>query len=210
MEESSTSIDPQKDETAEAASYVQPGGYKIKRLWLASFLSAVTSVLAVAFVALVVGTVGWALGQVVFGGEALDTSLDGNPWALGFVGALLVCFFNWYIFFITIPIATLVLRASLGRLPGKGVERVIPYLRWGAIWGGVLVSLPSLLGGSLFMGLGGNLSEATGAFMPQVLAGAGLTGLVIGAVAGVAVAGMFILIVRPKTQVRLADPASAF
>lgn len=196
---------------AATPSYTQPGGYKIKRLWLGAFLAAVTAVLAVAFVALVLGTAGWAIGTLLFGGGAFDTSLDGNPWALGFMGALLACLFNWYVFFISIPIATLVLRFSLGRLPGKGVGRVIPYLRWGAIWGAVLVSLPSLLGGIIFSGLGGSASSPrVDYFFVQMLAGSGLTGLVIGAIAGLGVAGMFILIVRPKSQVKLADPASAF
>jgi len=196
---------------AATPSYTQPGGYRIKRLWLGSFLGAVTAVLAVAFVALLIGTTGWAIGMLLFGEGAFDTSMDGNPWAIGMVAALLVCLFNWYVFFISIPIATLVLRFSLGRLPGKGIARVIPYLRWGAIWGAILVALPSLLGGGLFMGLNGrDMSGPNAMFIPQVFAGSGLTGLFVGAIAGVAVAGMFMLIVRPKSQVKLADPASAF
>ncbi|MEL6569228.1 MAG: hypothetical protein AAFQ22_12470 [Pseudomonadota bacterium] len=199
------------DASRRTSSYAQSGGYKIKRLWLGAFLGAVTAVLAVAFVALVFATVGWAIGETVFGSGAFDSSLDGNPLAVGAVGALFACLFNWYVFFISIPIATLVLRFSLGRLPGKGVSRTVPYLRWGAIWGAILVSLPCLIGGTLFSGLGGNgLRAEPDGFMTQVFVGAGLTGLLVGAIAGVCVAGMFMLIVRPKSQVKLADPASAF
>ncbi|MEM9739237.1 MAG: hypothetical protein AAF829_05155 [Pseudomonadota bacterium] len=191
--------------------YAQPGSHKIKRLWLGAFLGAVTAVLAVAFVALVIATVGWAIGEVVFGAGVFDSSLDGNPMAVGAMGALLACLFNWYIFFISIPIATLVLRFSLGRLPGKGVKRVSPYLRWGSIWGAILVSMPCLIGGTMFSGLGGtSLSATSEGFHLQVLVGAGLTGIVVGSVAGLGVAGMFILIVRPRGQAKIADPASAF
>jgi len=193
------------------ASYSVPSGHRIKRLWLGAFLGAITAVLAVAFVALVFATVVWAIGELILGQGTLDSSFDGNPLVLGAAGAILASIMNWYVFFITIPIATLVLRFSLGRLPGKGVTRAVPYLRWGSIWGAVLVSFPSMLGGMLLFGIGTTgRSGGNGGDTLQVFAGAAMTGAVIGAIAGLGVAGMFMLIVRPRSQIKLADPASAF
>ena len=192
------------------ASYAERGRLQIKRLWLGAFLSAITAVLAVAFVGLVFVTVGWAMGELVFR-DGWDATWDGNPLLIGAAGAAFASIMNWYVFFITIPIATLVLRFSLGRLPGKGVTRVRAYLRWGSIWGAILVSLPSVLGGFLLFGMGatGRAGGDSG-YSFQVWLGSSLTGALIGAIAGLGVAGMFMLIVRPRSQVKLADPASAF
>jgi len=192
------------------ASYAERGRLRIRRLWLGAFLGAITAVLAVAFVGLVFVTVGWAMGELVFRDD-WDATWDGNPLLIGAAGAAFASIMNWYVFFITIPVATLVLRFSLGRLPGKGVTRARAYLRWGSIWGAILVSLPSVLGGVLLFGMGTTgRAGGNGGDSLQVFLGAGITGALIGAIAGLGVAGMFMLIVRPRSQVKLADPASAF
>ncbi|MEM1106864.1 MAG: hypothetical protein AAGH87_10785 [Pseudomonadota bacterium] len=191
-------------------AYAASGRSKVKRLWLGAFLGAVTAILAVAFVALIFATVAWTIGEVLFGGS-WDASWEGSPLLIGAAGAIFASILNWYVFFISLPIATLVLRFSLGRFPGKGIATHGPYLKWGVILGSLLVSLPAMLGGYIMFGIGtvGRAGGGSGDTL-QVFIGAGATGAAIGAIAGLAVAGMFLLIVRPKSQVKMADPAAAF
>ncbi|MEQ9316779.1 MAG: hypothetical protein RLN72_13075, partial [Henriciella sp.] len=100
--------------------------------------------------------------------------------------AVMIAGFNWFVFYIVVPITWILLAVSIGTFPRRGIRRHTPYYRWGAIWGAVLVGLPtSVIGG------GANGPAALGAF---------LTGTAIGAVAGFICAALFLAIVRPKAQ----------
>ncbi len=93
---------------------------------------------------------------------------------------------NWFLFFITSPAAWLVLGLSIGRMPRRGITRRAPYLRWGAIWGALLVGLTTgffTATDSLYAGVGGLI-----------------TGGSIGALAGTACGGLFLAIVKPRQQ----------
>lgn len=199
-----------------APAYREPGGHKIKRLWLASFLGAVAAVLVVALTALVLAVIASLIGNLLFGqnGNLLEGSSGAqSPFWMGMVGATFAALFNWYFFYIIIPVTTLVLRFSLGRFPKRGIARPGPYLRWGVIWGAILVLLPSLFAG-YFMGsvrgfpIEDRLPESVR--LVQSLLGGGLMGLFIGGISGLAVGGLFLLIVKPAKQIRLDNPAAEF
>jgi len=67
---------------------------------------------------------------------------------------------NFFLFFITVPAAALALGLSIGRLPHRGVTALMAYLRWGAIWGAILV------GGTTFVfGWFGGAAAAIGALV---------------------------------------------
>lgn len=200
-------------EIAEYASEGRESPPKVKRLWLGAALGAVFAVVAVTFIALVIIVVGRTVLMVLFGGAEFIFS-GSSPWFTGAGAALLAAVLNWYVFWISIPIATLVLRFSLGRLAHRRTVRRFPYLRWGMIWGAILVAAPSALAGVIFRGLSGpqigpdgTVAAANHADTAIVLLSSGLTGAVIGTLAGYAVARLFLMIVKPERQIRDIDPA---
>ena len=198
------------------ASYRTPHSGKVKRLWLGSILGALAAVLLVAFCALVIGVLVSLITNVFFNqqGSLIDGGFSGDSALLmGMVGAFFAALFNWYIFYITIPITTLILRFSLGRFPKRGISRPGPYFRWGAIWGAVLVLLPSLFAGYVVGGTSGFDLDGTSAGPPHIvlsLLGASLIGILIGGVSGIGVSGLFLLIVKPAKQMLMTDPAAEF
>ncbi|WP_084399758.1 hypothetical protein [Henriciella aquimarina] len=164
------------------AGYEKP---KIRRVILACFLCGIAASISVALVA---GLGAFAFSTVM---AVLDMQPPQFEQASGLMAGMLVAVmmaaFNWYLFFIVLPVTWLVLGLSLGRFPHRGIARAAPYYRWGVIWGAVLV------GGT----------TGTVGFMMQPSAGAGalVTGLLIGATAGLVCAGLFRLIVRPAKQI---------
>ena len=198
------------------SSYRSPHPGKVKRLWLASLLGALSAVLLVALCALVIGVFVSLVGNVLnaTNGSVFENGLsNGSPFLMGMAGAFFAALFNWYFFWITIPVTTLVLRLSLGRFPKRQISRPGPYFRWGAIWGALLVIPPSLFAGYMVAGTSFDTVSETPAESfraVQSLLGATLAGGMIGAASGIGVGGLFLLIVKPAKQLMMADPAAEF
>ncbi len=206
----------QTSPAAEAHSdYRSPHPGKVKRLWLASVLGALAAVLLVALCALVIGVFVSLVGNVLTdaNGSLFENGFgNDSPFLMGMAGAFFAALFNWYFFWITIPVTTLVLRFSLGRFPKRRISRPGPYFRWGAIWGALLVILPSLLAGYFisqtnFDTMGEGSSETS---LSLALLGAALGGGMIGGASGIGVGGLFLLIVKPAKQLMMTDPAAEF
>ena len=156
-----------------------PGQQKlVKRVPLAVFLCALTS-------CLLVGLSG-ALGMVVFETAVDSAGLSRRGFAGGMEMAFIISTFNWVLFFITIPASALALGLSIGRFPGRRITAPMPYYRWGAIWGAILVA-----GTTTIFGISLSLPGALGGL---------LGGLIIGVPSGIASAGLFLAIVRPREQ----------
>jgi hypothetical protein len=99
---------------------------------------------------------------------------------------------NFFLFLITVPAAWTALGLSIGRMPHRGIAARRPYLRWGAIWGTILVGVTT----GFFGFVGGGLATCLGAF---------LSGASVGALAGVGCGFLFYIIVRPDEQLRHVD-----
>ncbi|MEL7043226.1 MAG: hypothetical protein AAGL90_17030 [Pseudomonadota bacterium] len=170
-------------------SYRVPADAKIKRIGLASFLCGVAACMLVSLIGVglifmsyqVSGVIGWNVDSIF----ADDGFFEGA----GF--ATLMAAMNWYFAYFTVPAAWIAIGFSLGRLPHRGILHPLPYYRWGAIWGAILVGVTTA--GFSFM-------MSTNSIMTAV--GGGLTGMLIGAVAGVFCGALFRAIVRPAEQVR--------
>ncbi|WP_084418383.1 hypothetical protein [Henriciella litoralis] len=169
---------------SEPAAYADQERPKIRRVLLATLLCGVAASIIVALIGAVVAVsvnmVSSILGVSTVGFSSRDGFMAG-----GFLAVMMACF-NWFVFYIVIPVTWLVLAFSIGRFPGRGISRHVVYYRWGAIWGGVLVSLPTgffglTMGGSAFWG-------------------AVLTGGAIGATSGLICAALFLAVVRPRQQ----------
>ncbi len=152
---------------------------KVKRVGLAVFLSAFVSCLLVAL--------GGFLGMAVAGSLGV---LQAGSLGRGIELALIICAYNWVLFFITIPVSALALGFSIGRFPRRHIVEPAPYFRWGAIWGAILVA-----GTTAVFGFSSG---------PAVGLGALITGLLIGIPAGLACAGLFLAIVKPRQQLGMA------
>lgn len=101
--------------------------------------------------------------------------------------ALMIAVFNWFVFYIVLPVTLVVFSLSLGLFPGRGITRHAVYYKWAAIWGGILVGGPT---GAI--GLTNSGATALGAF---------LTGVPLGVVSGLICAKLFLAIVRPAKQI---------
>ena len=97
--------------------------------------------------------------------------------------------YNFILFFITVPAAWLALGFSLGRFPYRGITGQNAYLRWGMVWGAILV---------------GGTTGGFGLLIAPVFAlGALIAGGLIGTAAGAVCGFLFYAIVKPANQ--LAD-----
>ncbi len=162
----------------------------LKRIGLASFLCGVAACVTVSLIAILIAFVYFQISAVSASQSAMNNAMS-NGGLLGGAGmATVMAAFNWYVGYITIPVAWLVLGLSLGRFPRRGIIRAAPYYRWGAIWGAILVGTTSSIATGLVAGW-------------QVLSiiGALGTGLFIGAVAGCVCGWLFRAIVRPGEQI---------
>jgi len=165
---------------------------KLKRVGLACFLCGVAACVSVALVAFAIGFL-VAITRSILG---VDGALFGDEgfWA-GAGVALLLSAMNWWLFYITIPVAWLVLGLSIGRFPRRGITRPLPYYRWASIWGAILVGGTSLVFSSASF-FGPSNPELSFTF------GAAFLGTIIGALAGLACGWLFLAIVKPAEQVR--------
>jgi hypothetical protein len=161
----------------------------VKRIRLALLVSSFAACLSVTLM----GFIFLGLMEVTFGLLGFDSGLAvGEQGILGGVRmALQLASLNFFLFFITVPAAALALGLSIGRLPHRGITAVKPYLRWGAIWGAVLV------GGTTFLfGWFGGAAAAIGAL---------IAGGLVGGLAGALCGFLLHLIVRPAKQLSEVD-----
>lgn len=181
-------------------AYATKAPHKVRRLWLSVFLLGPAACL---FVAMLGITVLFAMqaGPALFGlsDNFATLSEEGFPLFQGAAVAALAAALNWFFFYLTIPAAWIAMAFSLARFPRRRIVRPAPYYRWGVIWGATIVTAVSLFG---VLAVYGETGGSGAGELAQRLAGAALTGALIGAVAGMGCAGLFRLIVRPARQVR--------
>lgn len=170
-------------------SYAGPAARRsFRRIKLALFLSSMAACL---FVTLI-GIVCTRLMMLAMGITSAATNfsmLSGGGFFGGMSGAFQLASYNFLLFFINVPAAGLALGLSIGRLPYRGIVRRPPYIRWGSIWGAILVG-----GTTGFFGTLASIPSGLGAF---------LGGAFIGAIAGALCGLLFYAIVKPANQ--LAD-----
>lgn len=170
---------------------------KVRRVALAVLLCGPAACVVVALAGIVLLFVGQAFDRIVLGGDGEAFGPSSSPLVRGALVAGLAAAFNWIFFYFTIPAAWIGLGLSLGRFPRRDLLHAAPYLRWGAVIGAGLVTPPTLFAAAAFMRDEPNQAA--------LLIGAGLGGAAIGAVAGIACAGLFLAIVRPSRQVQRID-----
>jgi hypothetical protein len=170
-------------------SYAAPAALRqFKRIKLALFLSSLAACLFVT----IIGIVCTRILLLVMGitSAAMNYGmLGGDGFIGGMSGAFQLASYNFLLFFINVPAAWLALGLSIGRLPYRGIVHRKPFIRWGSIWGAILVGGTT----SLFGFLAGFVS-GTGAL---------LGGALVGALAGALCGWLFHAIVKPANQ--LAD-----
>ena len=165
-----------------------PRPKRVKRIRLALLVSSFAACLGVTLMGYIFkGLFTLAFGILGLGGFAVGER--------GFLGgvemALQLASLNFFLFFITVPAAALALGLSIGRFPHRGITALKPYLRWGAVWGAILV------GGTTFaFGWFGGAAAAFGAL---------LSGGLIGVLAGAFCGFLLHLIVAPGRQLTDVD-----
>ncbi|KCZ48447.1 MULTISPECIES: hypothetical protein [unclassified Hyphomonas] len=176
-------------EPAELPSYAGPAARRsFRRIKLALFLSSMAACLFVTLIGVVCTRI-LMLAMGITGAATNYSMLSGGGFLGGMSGAFQLASYNFLLFFINVPAAWLALGLSIGRLPYRGIMHRKPYVRWGSIWGAILVGGTT----SLFGFLAGFVS-GTGAL---------LGGAFIGAIAGALCGLLFYAIVKPANQ--LAD-----
>jgi len=164
---------------------------QFKRIKMGLLMASMAACLSVTLLGAVCSGVA-ALVDGLLGMSANSSFLrSGGGFMNGLYGGAQLATYNFFLFFITVPAAWLALGLSIGRLPYRGIVRRPPYVRWGAIWGAILVGTTT--GGFGF--LGGFLSGL----------GALLSGGMIGAVAGAGCGLLFHAIVKPANQIADVD-----
>ena len=165
-----------------------PRPKRVKRVGLALLVSSFAACLGVTLM----GAVFLGLMQLAFGIMGFDGLAVGEGGFLGGVEmALQLSMLNFFLFFITVPSAVLALVLSVGRMPHRGITAGLPYLRWGAIWGGLLVG-----GTTCIFGLFGGAAAAAGGLV---------AGGVIGGLAGAFCGFLMHVIIAPARQVTEVD-----
>ena len=174
-------IDNKPSEPAAYANRTRP---RIRRVVLAVLLCGVAASIIVALIGAVVA-VAFNIIASFLGFSPAGFSSGRGFMAGGFIAVMMACF-NWFVFYIVIPLTWLVLAVSIGRFPARGISRHTAYYRWGGIWGALLVGLPTG-----FFGVTMSASAGWGAV---------LTGGTIGAISGLICAALFLAVVRPRQQ----------
>lgn len=176
--------------TAPAQPYTfSDAGNKIRKVKLGLFLSSLGACLSVTLL----GMTGSAICAIIAGLLSTQTYL---LYSDGFIGGVYIgvqlATFNFILFFITVPAAWLAMGLSIGRFPHRGITARLPYIRWAGIWGMVLVGGTTGFFGGMIGG-------------PLTAAGASLSGLIIGGLAGMLCGLLFLAIVKPAEQLHAAD-----
>jgi hypothetical protein len=127
----------------------------VKRIRLALLVSSFAACVSVTLMGYIfLGLMELAFGILGWGGLAIGQT----GFLSGVQTGLQLAALNFFLFFITVPAAALALGLSIGRMPHRGITALRPYLRWGAIWGAILV------GGTTFLfGWFGGAASAAGA-----------------------------------------------
>lgn len=174
---------------------------RVTRVRIAIFLCGLVACLAVALIAAAVLFVINIVSHA-FSMGGLDPMMDpgSGRFTFGVMLALMGGALNWLMFYATIPAAWLALGFSIGRFPRRGIVTPGPYRRWGAIWGAILVSIVTAPAAALFSEPGENPLGAIAGF-----AGGLLGGSMVGGLAGLVCASLFLMIVRPASQIRDID-----
>jgi len=172
------------------AAYAVPTQTKFKRIGLASFLCGIGACFCVALIGVILLFLGIQIADL-FGNDA-SIVFGENGFRQGIGMAVLMSAMNWYFGYFTIPAAALVLAFSLGRFPRRGITHALPYYRWGAIWGAILVGGTTGIASYFIL----NEDQAVTALS------AFITGAAIGGAAGIICGAIFRGIVRPAEQVR--------
>lgn len=161
---------------------------RFRRVKLAIFLSALAACVVVSIVGLLAMTV---IMLFIGLGSSSGLAAGGDDFGGGALLAAQLSAMNFILFFITIPAAAIVIGFSVGRLPHRRITGVKSYLRWGAIWGAILVG-----GTTCLFGLFGGPASAAGAL---------ICGACIGGVAGTFCGFLFHAIVQPARQLTELD-----
>jgi hypothetical protein len=170
-------------------SYTVPTIAKFKRIGLASFLCEMAACILVTLIGAVLLFLGFQISSL-FGRDAgMVFGEQGFLQGIGF--ATLMAAMNWYFAYFTVPAAWVAIAFSLGRFPRRGIVNALPYYRWGAIWGAILVG--GTTGVSSFLLASMNPLTALSGF---------ITGALIGAAAGLICGAIFRGVVRPAEQVK--------
>ncbi|MGB3624416.1 MAG: hypothetical protein WA989_01220 [Henriciella sp.] len=175
----------QRSDEEPSRDYFSTENTKVKRVALACFLCGIAASILVALIALVIAFVYSSVASLT--GRSPGETLATDGFMAGAYMAVMIAGFNWFVFYVVVPVTWLVLGLSIGMFPRRGIRRHAPYYRWGAIWGALLVGLTTGV-------FGGGMNNSLAAF------GAFATGAAIGAVAGLICSALFLAIVRPKAQ----------
>jgi hypothetical protein len=165
-----------------------PRPKRVKRIRLALLVSSFAACVSVTLMGYVfLGLMELAFGILGWGGLAVGQA----GFLSGVQTGLQLAALNFFLFFITVPAAALALGLSIGRLPHRGITALMPYLRWGAVWGAIIV------GGTTFVfGWFGGAAAAAGALV---------SGGAIGGVAGAFCGFLLHRIVAPAKQLTEMD-----
>lgn len=162
---------------------------RVKRVKLALLLSSMAACVAVAITGFLLMAVSFAVMGIA--GQGAGLAVGTGDFRGGALLAAQLSAMNFLLFFITVPAAAIALGLSIARFPHRGVTAIQPYLRWGAIWGAILVGVTTFV-----FGWFGGPASAFGA----LLCGAG-----IGAAAGTFCGFLFHAIVQPARQLTQMD-----
>jgi hypothetical protein len=165
-----------------------PRPRRVKRVWLATFLASMAACLSVTLIGFILlGITDALFGILGMGGLAV-----GQRGLIGGIAAgLQLAAYNFFLFFITVPAAALALGLSVGRFPHQGITALKSYMRWGAIWGAILVG-----GVTFFFGWFGGAEAAFGAL---------LSGSFVGGLAGAFCGFLMHKIINPVRQLSDVD-----
>lgn len=169
--------------------YSVPTTAKLKRIGLASFLCGTAACILVTLIGVTIMFLAYQVTGLF--GYQLEPMLSDEGILQGIAMATLMSAMNWYFGYFTIPAAWIAIAFSLGRLPRRGIVHPMPYYRWGAIWGAILVGGTTMI--AAFFVASMNPLSALGGLIMGALIGGG-AGLICGAI--------FRGIVRPAEQVK--------
>ncbi|MEZ6002443.1 hypothetical protein [Hyphomonas sp.] len=157
-----------------------------RRIKLGLFLSSMAACLFVTIIGVVCSRI-MMLAMGITGAAANFDMLSSGGFLGGISGAFQLASYNFLLFFINVPAAWLALGLSIGRMPYRGILHRKPYIRWGSIWGAILVG-----GTTGFFGTISSIASGLGALFG---------GVFIGAIAGALCGLLFYAIVKPANQI---------
>lgn len=186
--------------TETATDYVgdTPAAPKIRRTIIASLACAVLACAIVALIGFVLLFSAQTIGSITMGQRLNLGNPNDSPILTGIGMGLMMCAFNWFFFWIIIPVTWLVLGFTVGRMARKRNINRKAYFRTTAIVGGLLVGATTG-----FFGFAIDNNLVTGLV-------AGLTGAAVGAIGGCFCAFVFLAIVKIDRQILAQDVVEVF